>query len=100
MPPQIREESGLSSGASAGKGRGEHRFAGLIYIDQDGIEREAPDIPTIAAHIRDGGITGSTLIRSTPEEPWRRAEIDPSVAELLSLVGSNTASAPSSQRAV
>lgn len=41
---------------------------------RDGAEREAPDLPTIAAHIRNGDITGSTLLRRTPDEPWRQAQ--------------------------
>jgi hypothetical protein len=100
MTPLSRDENDHDSDAFPGEGRGARHFTGLIYIGQDGVEREAPDLPTLAAHIRDGDIAGSTLLRRAPDEPWRRAEADPSVAALLALAASNRASGRASQRAV
>jgi hypothetical protein len=58
------------------------------YIGRDGVERTAPDIPTLAAHIRGGDIVPSTLVRSAADQPWRLAETDPDLAALFVLAGS------------
>jgi hypothetical protein len=96
----VLDENAHESDTSAGEGSAERHFTGLIYIGQNGLEREAPDLPTLAAHIRDGDITGSTLLRRAADEPWRRAETDPSVAALLALATSNRAGGRASQRTV
>ena len=66
-----------------------HRpFAGLTYIGRDGLERFAPDIAAVAALVRGGDVTCSTFVRNAPDEAWRRAETDATVAALLTLAGS------------
>jgi hypothetical protein len=62
----------------------------MIYIGRDGLERNAPDIPSLSTHIRGGDIVPSTLVRATGDEPWRRAETDPNIAALLALGHANT----------
>jgi hypothetical protein len=62
-------------------------FAGLVYIDQDGVERVVSDIPTLIARIQEGSLTGSSLVKGPASGPWRHAKVDPNLAPLLSLGG-------------